>query len=569
FLGDSTYAMQFDSVHLINNSIFLSNFSLEQMRNGRTVNSFKMPRFELRGLSWDDLVFEQRLSATFASLYSPVIHYTVPGNRPGRKQDVFETLAGFGRIIELNQLDINNGDINILFNGNSSLRLQNAHASLLGRRLAGSKSYQSIKESIRSLRFEKGVLRLNDIVAEMDDMTFNGKDGSLTASTATVKNDAGDLQVEAEGVGVRSIVIDNDSGVSEIDGLTWKKARINFVTGGGSEDAKYFLSNLRGNNTTLNIRGNDFSFTTFQESIAVDKFISGEPGGLRAENFTTRGRDFDLTKGNGRLFVREYSLTDKGNSALANLTYSYQSLVDTIEARVPSMSFQPDLNAALNGRLVAKEVNIVQPEIDIFHSSAGESKAFPFPIVDIGSLRLNQPSIRVRLPGEHVSSIKWNTAEGKDFVDVTGLKIDTTEGIRASDLRFLIHSLRLQILNKNFGTGDGNVSGHLSDLNIRRDTSLHWNGRVKDLRVAGIRFDSLGPNLGKVSIDHARLNDLDIGSGSFSDIQKLVRENGAFRIGEITGSYRNKEMSYRWNNVSFDKYTKTFSLDSFSMEPVI
>src|SRR5206468_5443406 len=73
--GDSSTAYSFDSIHFRDNKVVLSNFSVNteptrfKQRNER---DFKIPYFELTGLDWWDLVFDQNLNAEEAVLYNPV-----------------------------------------------------------------------------------------------------------------------------------------------------------------------------------------------------------------------------------------------------------------------------------------------------------------------------------------------------------------------------------------------------------------------------------------------------------------------------------------------------------------
>ena len=63
FLRDSAYSIQFDSILINNNRISLSNFTYKELQDGRTSNSCEYAQFELQGLSWDNLVFDQQLKA--------------------------------------------------------------------------------------------------------------------------------------------------------------------------------------------------------------------------------------------------------------------------------------------------------------------------------------------------------------------------------------------------------------------------------------------------------------------------------------------------------------------------
>jgi hypothetical protein len=70
FLEDSSYSMQFDSILFNNDRIFLSNFKLRQIKLRKSFPIvFSMPQFQLKGLSWDDLVFNRLLKAQEVTLY--------------------------------------------------------------------------------------------------------------------------------------------------------------------------------------------------------------------------------------------------------------------------------------------------------------------------------------------------------------------------------------------------------------------------------------------------------------------------------------------------------------------
>lgn len=573
FLGDSTYSMQFDSIHLINNSIFLSNFALRQMSRGDTINTFRMPRFELRGLSWDDLVFEQRLSATNATLYRPVIDYTIPPNNHGNRHDVFQALAGIGKIIQLDHLDISDGQVNVFFNGGSGLQLQNAYVSLLGHDLARSGHYLDLQQAVRRLRFRKGVLRLNGLTTRMENVAFTGSTGAMTAGIASISNDGGDLDIEARDVAVNRLIVDNASGFSEIDGLRWKQARINIdaTRGNAGPGSGYLLRNVNGTDTRLTYTGKEYSVNTFLASISFDRFAPGINHPAFVENLSTSGRDLDFKGAGLGIRVEKFHLEDKEDSRLTGLQFSYHTTSDSIEATVPAVNFNPDLNAMIAGKLIAERLELEGPVINILKGSqGGDDYRAPLPHIDIGSLKLSSPDLRLSFPGNRVSMAQWHAAGGsKDFLSITRLKVDSLHGFQASDIGFLVNDFELRFLGRNFSTGRGNINGLLEKISIRQDSGTwKWEGRVKELGVADLAFDSLGRKNGKISISSAKLNDLDIRWNLFSDIQRLVRENAAFRLGNISGTYENKEVYFLWKNVSFDKYNRTFSLDSFSISPV-
>ena len=76
FIKDSSYSVKFDSVLFKDDHITLSNFLFNKLDHGKILNTFSVPEFRLRGLSWDDLVFERKLKAEQAIMFNPHINFT-------------------------------------------------------------------------------------------------------------------------------------------------------------------------------------------------------------------------------------------------------------------------------------------------------------------------------------------------------------------------------------------------------------------------------------------------------------------------------------------------------------
>jgi hypothetical protein len=244
---------------------------------------------------------------------------------------------------------------------------------------------------------------------------------------------------------------------------------------------------------------------------------------------------------------------------------------DSVVAIVPGIMFIPDLNSMLKGRLVAEEVELSVPVISISHiRSLVNPGSGKFPYIDIGKLNLRKPEIHLNLPGMIVSRLDWNAVKEKnDFISITGFKTDSINGIRVERLELLMNDFNIQVVDRNFGTGNGMIRADAGAIVIKPEASEWvWEGRVNDIQLTDLYFDSLGVKNGRLRIASARLNDLGVRSNSFDNVRRLVKENGAFRLREITGQFENDDIHLAWSNINFNKYTKTFSVDSVSFMPM-
>lgn len=90
FIKDSSYSVKFDSVLFKDDRITLSNFLFNKLKNGKILNTFSVPQFNLVGLSWDDLVFDNKLRADQAIMFNPYISYTfTPGSDKKEVSKIF------------------------------------------------------------------------------------------------------------------------------------------------------------------------------------------------------------------------------------------------------------------------------------------------------------------------------------------------------------------------------------------------------------------------------------------------------------------------------------------------
>ncbi len=253
FLRDSSYSIQFDSIILNNNRISLSNFAYQELKNNKVTNSLRMPLFELQGLSWDELVLEQKLKAREVTLFSPVIDYKMSPDKRSASQDIFQTLSGIGNFMQLENLHVNNGRINLVFKNNARLQLENASLSVLGKQLVDARKINSIHRSVTSLFFKKGSFRMGDVTASLTNVNFTGggTENKFVAGYLEIK-DKNALDIRAESVNIQSMIVNDDIQHTSIGGITWQKANIRlsaFSAREGKKSPTFTLKKIKGFNT--------------------------------------------------------------------------------------------------------------------------------------------------------------------------------------------------------------------------------------------------------------------------------------------------------------------------------
>ncbi|MDP4263044.1 MAG: hypothetical protein Q8941_10990 [Bacteroidota bacterium] len=577
FLRDSAYAMEFDSVLLINNSIYLDNFSFKQMQDNTVINSFNIPRFELKGLSWDDLVFERTLAAEKATLYRPVINYSVTaGNhRQNKNQDIFQTLAGIGNIIQLDNLDIANGQINADFKGGAHLHLENANLSLLSKQLTAANRMDDLQQSVSRLRFKNGSLTMGDLTAKMEDADFSGKDGHLTAGAMHLTTNKKNLTINAKEVGINSMQIDNNSSTTEISGLHWKEADVQ-ITGPATQKniaRGFLLRKIQGANTTFTTLAGNQTLSTFFETLSADELALQAGNKARVINLNAAGKNFAFANGNLRLNIDHFLFSDNRNADLQNLRFISNTATDSVSVFIPSLAFSTDVNSIIRGSITTGNVNISHPVIILKSHPKENIKRKDLPEMVADKITVQQPSLSFKRPGQNgLSKIEWRSKEEKNnSFELTNFKIGAGSSITADQLFFSSHDFSFTAGEKTFNAGDGEVNARINQFMLKpaETGEWDWQGTINDLQAKNFLFDISGTHPGQLKINSVRLDNLAISSSSILHTRQLLKENTAFRLKEITGKYTNEKNRFDWQNASYDHLSKTVTADSFSLHPLL
>jgi hypothetical protein len=578
FLRDSAYAIQFDSVHINNSRISLNNFSYQESRKKGVINSLMMPQFELQGLSWDELIFDQQLKAERVSLYRPVINYTVTSNN-NRSQNVFEILSGIGSIIQLNDLDITDGQVNLFFPNQTKLQLDGATMSLSARDLVGSKRLSGIQRSIHELRFRKGRFISPGIEANLENVRFNTNMNGLKASTIQVKGEH-DLLINGQDITIGSMLLDDQFQLTTVRGISWKQAdvRLSLFPSRGQAAGGIRLQDINGNNTKFIATQGSKKIEVLLNSMKAQEFIHIKTEPVRLTGLVANGNNLKITDNGMNLLVKSLTLADHQASTFNQLSYRNITDEDSMLVNIPSVSLVPDINAIINGKIMVDNIKISQPlvRLNLFRSSGAPAQKTNIQPVFLGSLLIQQPTIEFFSTNEKGNAVlQWNGKDNNNSIAITNLKVNNdggTKNISADQLRFSMdHFQYTDAKGKTFDAKDGQLTARIDQLALQKNEgeNWEWQGIISNLAAKNFVIDSLGKKKGTLRIASASLNDLSIGSSLLLNMRELVTQNERFNLKEVTGNYHDSEDQYNWYNAGYDKKTKSFSVDSFSYRPTL
>jgi hypothetical protein len=458
------------------------------------------------------------------------------------------------------------------------LQLENATMSISSQNLVASNRIANLQKSVRELKFKKGLLKLGDLTARMENVNFTGSDGRLTAATMYAINKQKTLIIDAKNVLINKMIIDNSSYTTEIDGMQWEQADVQLSglpVDKANASSGIILKNIQGANTKLAAFRGKQKLAVFLQTLSADEFIFPQKNKVQVINLKTNGKNLSFTDNNLQLTVNRFAFADHQNSVMENVSVKNNTATDSVSVVIPTISFAPDLNSIINGAIVADNVRLIQPVISIKQfrqedlSNKEEKKSLE---ATIGNLAVQQPEFYLEQSGDKDIKIEWHgKAEKNNSFELTNFKIknNPTSAISANQLQFALNNFSVTTGDKTFTTGKGSINTRITGLRLdsMQTDQWDWKGVITELQVKDILLDNIGNQAGRLEIMSARLNDLTVKSTSVLNFRQILKENTAFRLKEITGQFDNNNNHFDWHNLNYDKTSKTLSVDSFTFRP--
>ena len=579
FLHDSAYAIQFDSILINNNRISLSNFTYKELHNNKIINSISMPQFELQGLSWDNLVFDQQLKAEKVTLYHPIINYNVARNKRFKSGDVFQTLSDIGNYMQLDNLSISDGQVNLFFKKNTELSLENANMSVLGKKLVSSHRLIDIQHSVNELFFKKGFFKMGDIIASLNDVNFTGgMSKQLHAGNVQVKNNDNQNIINATDVAIRSMIIDDDIQQTVISGINWKTADIRLSASADQNKksiAGFTFKKIEGTNTSILATNNNKKISLFLQDLKADELSAVEGSKPKIAGLIAKGNNLDLTDDFAQLKIKDLYLADHRNSSFENINYIKKTAGDSIHVNIPKLDWIPDINAIINGKVVAGDIRISNPVIyiDVTRKNETETakKFSHWADTKISRLFIEHPTLEFSKSGDKgTAKMSWKAADNVFELEDFNISTHPQPQFAAEKIHLLLHHfLYSSPKGRILDAGDGELNVLLNKVELQQNETNDWDWKaiISKLETKNFVLDSLGKQSGKLTITSARLSDFSVFSSSLLNLRELITTNTKFRLDELTGSYYTNKNQFNWYNTSYDKNTRFCSADSFSYRP--
>jgi hypothetical protein len=582
YSSDSLYAIRFDSVQLRNRTVSLGRFTVRSTpkNKGSAWKEIRMKAFELQGIYWPAMIFDNRIQAQKATLVEPAIKLETMAAESGRKKNkgaFYTALNGFRKSLEMDSLLIRNGSVSVRTDNGASLDLNGFHSGVDIRAFLSSSNPTDLIGSLNGFSFSDGMLFNGIERITLRDGRYNRVRQQLTLQEASFRDLIDPLVITAGG-----LVLDNPERTSDnrfkASTVAWAKADIRMDrtrkrprNGDRNKPLLIGWQSTRGNNTTLDISTGETIMTTTVDRLEtgmVDITAEGRPD---IRDIALEGRDLRLELSGSRSRIGRYELEDGHWSILKDIELYFPVGDRRLQALVPRLMLKADLGSFLAEKPVVDSLRLEDPVFQFERMSGGRTttrKRLPdMQIRNLDIVRAVLPREPLRLGNDlklsgsipHWGFRELSVREGLLSVQMLHIGWDSLRAERGSSVFSALNA--------------GGRTAVLTDLKIKpatTDGSSQWSGLLRrfdgtKLSVIDRKILADGSNPPSLDMENFGIATLQLGSDIQMDAISIARKQPALslRAGLLrrSGSTGNLEVKgLEWHQLTRQLYWTGISL---------
>ncbi|MEP6583493.1 MAG: hypothetical protein ABJA90_04480, partial [Ginsengibacter sp.] len=568
---DSSCIYSFDSVRFANNKLLLNNFSVNTFSSKDKIRSYRnytMPYFELLGVDWAQLIFEQTLKADEAMLVNPVINYKKNTNvQISKKSLLLTSHQNFDDLMDIGKLNIVNGNVNIEWGENKSLQLQGFNVSLFGNNLSDYKHVR-LQKDIESLFFQNGYLHAGELTAALKNITFKTND-QVHADQLTINNEQGAIDSKLNDVSIDNIYSEGKGEGIVIDGLQWADGNIKIKAATlrkvHKANPSILLKNVLGKNTAVAFSKGGMNCNAFVTTLQISSFEENNDGPISINKLKLNGREMEFSNATIKMNSEKFDATDDFQE-FKNIHFEKKSYTGTLVMDIPSTKLTNNLNLLFKNDLSLKNIVLVSPVIDFEKQSnpiAASQRNSLSPSIKIDHISIHEPSLNLQLALEKKISIPYS--KGSE-INADNIQISSA-GTSLENLNIKSRAVQITGTGKTFSVDNG-IDASLSKINLSTTgDSVTWNAVLTKLNMKnnnGFTFDIKKSKLflKDISIENCKLS-----SYSLNNINQLITSNESAEISTSAATYSTNKSLLQVANVSFNTGLHLLKMDGIKYNP--
>lgn len=577
---DSSSVYSFDSLHFLNSKIALNNFAVHSTSGNHKLRNkvdITVPLFELSDLNWSELIFNQNMVASEAILDRPTINFTQrKASRSSKKINLFDALQNIDSLVSLGVVTVMNGQVNMQLSATTSFTLQDMNFKILSNKFLGSVNKEGLRSAVDRLSFTKGILRLKDITAQLQNARFTGKN-LLFADKVDVSAINNKMIATVNKVNIDNMQLDDNAETIEVDGLAWQSADIALKSlpssGNNSKDKiTIALNNIAGKQTRLQFTSSPLHVSTIVENLRASSLLK-QGNQLQVEGLLVDGRELAVNSNDLSIRADGYQVNGNETSLLTGVSVQQIHGRDSLYISSPQIQFATNINDVFANVLHLSHVQATSPVItfskwdttralrDTFRQSMPltiDDFTATQPAISISTHR-NDSVTRIHIPVSengfmHASGI--HVSHGNLQLDSASLSTTTATFLKPS--------------GKTIGVSNGKVDLSLSNIQLtKKEGQMSWAGFINSLSLKNAEGLQMENKKNSLQFKDASIGNLNLSSELLPNFSELLRANLTAWLRIPQGQFVDSNTTIQWYNANYTHANKTLSLDSFIYHPTL
>jgi hypothetical protein len=574
-LQNGRYAIAFDSIRFENDTLTLSEFHFREYENKNILKNLTMPKFELHGLSWESLLYENTFDASGARFYNPSIEVWSAVDKNRKSKSIFETLSDLGQILNLAELEMFNGKITLHLEKNAMLRFSNTDLSLYADELTASKKIKNIQHSVKYLNVDTTTFSKGSFTISLKNLSL-AKDKNEASASALMLTDEG-MKATTGNVTIQSIILDSLDQMISINGLSWKNGNLSIYnkpkrnTQATQNENSVVFHNVFGENTFFKWEQNDKKIAAFLDTIAVNEIYKPAHENVQINGVQLFGKTGMMQSPNLQLNIGNFAVMND-SSAMQNITFNKINDRDSIHIKIPFLTATSNIANILSDNFFIKNMVVIEPIITAhWNNKINTQEEKKQPKISFASVWLQRPKIEFSFTGNNniSSRISWDGMKNNDFVHFINFTstYEIPVNIEQADL-FLTNIEYVNKKEKRISTNDNKLHLRFENLLLQKNdaTGFEWKTNANILSLNHLHFDNLSKKPATLELDKGDIKNISLHSEHVKSVADVLNNSPDFQITGMNGTLTSANNKFQWQNFSFEK--NLFNVDSFSVTPL-
>jgi hypothetical protein len=521
-------------------------------------------------------VINHKIIARQATLESPVINYTQSSPSQQKKPNALKlSVETINELMKLNKIQLLNGMISVNTLQQTELSLENVNMLVSSDKIHHTPRVDEVDDIIENLSFKKGRIKVKDWLINLDSTYFTRYNNRYSFREIEIEN-----QVNKNQFSARNILLDSAFYIDSLkqiraEAVSWTQAKMVIDNSNNRENKKpdtplyIFLKNIHGAKTDIDLNTAKGNLSVFLDLLTADQLEKKEK--INVQGLKTNGKNFEFTGSHTTLSAAGFSISDLVPSSMTAFRFEQSKNENSTTVTIPGLTFNPDITSFIENEGRINDVVLTKPEF-IIHTKQKDSAAKKslLPGIEINSLQIDQPFFRMdNSTGKGLKLFEWNGRDNKIlFKNITSNAKEnklTIDKLNADFTNFILTGGK----NKTSSSDKVSLQAELKDIYLQPGDSLAWNATLKYLTLKNFTSDSIGNKHADIVIRSGKLENLTMGSGNTKTLRGFIEKNPSFIFSNISGWIDSDKNHWVWENLSYNRSEKIFSLDSFSYHPAL